>query len=412
MRSKAAPALTLLFLVNVLNFYDRLALGAVIEPIRREFHLSDTQLGALVTWFTVVFALTGIPLGRLADRGSRRKILAAGVTLWASLTGLAGIAASYTMLLATRLGVGIGEAVCSPAAVSWIGDIVPAERRGRAMAWFMMAVPVGGLLSFSITGPAAQAWGWRAALAIAAAPMVVLAPALLWLKEPERRRTPAGGRDRFRAPRGFWWIAASGAIINFALYSFSTFVPAFLTRYHGLSVARAGVWMGIGSGTAGVAGAAAAGLIGDRVRNRLGVVAAISLVASGPLFAAISMPAGAAIQTVVLAMTGYGLLQMYYGLVYAVLQDLFPPTMRATGVAVYLVATYLGGASWGPVATGKISDMLARRAAGGGLLSEAARAEGLHQAMYLIPILAVILGAVLWMGQRTQTMSAETPKIA
>jgi predicted MFS family arabinose efflux permease len=406
-RSKAGPALTVLFLVNTLNFYDRLALAAVIEPIRREFHLSDTQIGALFTWFTVVLALAGVPLGRLADTGSRRRLLAVGITIWAGLTGLAAAATSYAMLLVTRLGVGIGEAVCSPVAVSWIGDLVPANRRARSMAGFMMAIPVGGLLSYAITGPVAQAHGWRVALAIAAAPVLVLVPAVLWLQEPLRISGPgAGGQARQSASgselatvmgvRGFWWICASGAVINFGLYGYSTFLAAFLTRYHGASVGQAGVWVGIGTGVSGILGALVAGAAGDRVRSRLRLCAVISLVAAVPLFVAFRMPAGAVAITVVLAMIGYGLLQMYYGLVYASLQDLIEPPLRATAMAAYLVVTYLGGASWGPMVMGRVSDALALQAAGAGPLTEAARAVGLHGAMFLIPGMAVVLAGVLW----------------
>ncbi len=185
----------MLFLVNALNIYDRQALGAVLEPLRREFHLSDAQLGAIPTAFIVIYALAGVPLGRAVDRGSRKRLLAAGVAVWAGLTALGGLAGTYAMLFATRLGVGIGEAVCAPAATSWIGDLVPAGRRARAMAAFMMAVPVGVMLSFAISGPAAQAYGWRAALALAAAPAALLVPALLLLQEPPRPR----GQDRLRA---------------------------------------------------------------------------------------------------------------------------------------------------------------------------------------------------------------------
>src|SRR5580658_3419739 len=213
--------LVILFLINVLNFYDRLTLGAITEPLIREFHLSDTQIGALSTGFIIVYALAGLPLGRLADTSSRKRLLAAGVTVWAALTGLGGLAATYAMLLTTRLGVGIGEAVCAPAAVSWIGDAVPAQRRVRAMAVFMMAVPVGMLLSFSIGGAVAQAspHGWRWALALAALPSVVLVPAILWLKEPKRTvvgtaaAVPATTPAALMKIPAFWWIAASGAIV-------------------------------------------------------------------------------------------------------------------------------------------------------------------------------------------------------
>jgi MFS family permease len=406
-------ALIVLFLINVLNFYDRQALGAIAEPLNREFHLTDTQFGALSTVFTVVYGLAGLPLGRLADTSSRKRLLATGVTVWAGLTGLGGLAGSYAMLLATRLGVGIGEAVCAPAATSWIGDAVPAERRTRALAIFMMAVPVGGLLSFSISGPVAQAYGWRAALALAALPSIVLVPAVMWLKEPKRTAAGTAGAASpaalMRIP-AFWWIAASGAIVNFALYSFSSFFPAFLTRFHHLSVARAGVWAGVGSGAAGILGALAAGALGDRVRGnlvhvnlgraRMRLAAAASLAAAPAALLAIAAPAGAIDVAIPAMMVAYGLLQMYYGLVYAAMQDVVPANLRGAAMGGYFVVQYLGGAAWGPLITGRLSDHFAHAAANAGMAADAARAAGLHQAMYAIPALALALAAVLWTGAR------------
>ncbi len=225
------------------------------------------------------------------------------------------------MLLATRLGVGIGEAVCAPAAVSWIGDAVPPQRRTRALAMFMMAVPVGVLLSFSIGGAAAQAYGWRAALALAALPSAALIPAVLWLREPKRGAlnyaTADPARALMRMP-AFWWIAASGAVVNFALYSFTTFFPAFLTRFHHLSVARAGVWSGVGLGAAGILGALAAGVLGDRVgenrgRARMMLASAASLAAAPIALVAIAAPAEEIAVALTAMMAAYGLLQMYYG---------------------------------------------------------------------------------------------------
>ena len=210
-------------------------------------------------------------------------------------------------------------------------------------------------------------------------------------------------------PRVLWWIAVSGAVVNFALYSFSTFLPAFLTRYHGMSVAQAGIWTGIGSGVAGILGAVAAGLLGDRVKNRLWLAAGASLLAAGPVYAALRMPAGSAAGAVWLAMTGYGLLQMYYGLVYAAIQDVVGPGMRGRAMAVYFVVTYLGGASWGPLLTGRLSDFLARRS---GLGAEASRAVGLHDAMYVIPALAVVLAGVLWVAGRQASARFKTATYA
>jgi MFS family permease len=397
--------LVILFLVNVLNFYDRSTLGALAEPVRREFRLSDAALGGLTTAFTILYALAGWPLGRLADTKSRKTILAWGVTAWSALTALGGLASNYATLLATRIGVGIGEACCAPAATSWIGDAVPPERRTRALAWFMMAVPVGGMLSFSLTGPAAQAFGWRIALALAAAPAIALVPALLSLKEPlgrGKRSSNQAATDLLRLPI-FWWISLSGAILNFALYSFFAFFPAFLTRFHHLSVGQAGLWSGIGTGVAGIAGALSAGAVGDRVRNDFARArmrrAAIASFAAAPLaFAAIAMPAGAVTPAITLIMVAYGLLQMYYGLVYAAMHDAIAPQLRGAAMGAYFTAQYLGGAAWGPLLTGKLSDHFARAAQTAGATAEAARATGLHNAMYVIPLLALILAAALAAG--------------
>ena len=418
MRSKSLQAsLAILFLVNVLNFYDRQVLGALLEPIRREFHLSDTELGALGTLPIVLYAFAGLPLGRLADSANRKRLLAAGVAVWASLTGLGGLAKSYLLLLLSRVGVFAGEAACAPTATSWIGDLFPCEQRSRALAIFMLGVPIGGALSYAISGPVAQAWGWRAALVAAAVPAVLLIPALLSLHEPARgaseaRSTaapqPASATAILRIPT-MWWIIASGALVNFNLYALATFFPAFLTRYHGLSVAAAGLWAGVGYGAAGIAGGMIAGAWGDRVIHqrpdgRMLSASCAALVAAPLALAGTLEPAGAAAASIVLIMAAYGFLNMYYGLVYASIHDIVAPALRGTAMAVYFMAMYLCGASFGPLLTGRLSDYLARRAAqaaGSTTLGEIYRAIGLHQAMYVIPALSVGLALVLWAGSRT-----------
>jgi len=271
--------------------------------------------------------------------------------------------------------------VCAPAATSWIGEVVPAARRARAMAGFMMAVPVGVMLSFAISGPVAQSYGWRTALAFAAAPALVLVPALLLLPESDVHVTDSTA-TLLRVP-AFWWIAASGAIVNFVLYSFSTFISAFLTRVHGLSVGRAGVWSGIGSGVAGVLGALAAGALGDRARGpgRLRFAAWVAAISAAP--AAIAIGLDTTTSAIVLLMAAYGLLQMYYGLVYAAIQDVVPAGMRGSAMAAYYMVMYLCGGSFGPLVTGALSDRF-----------------GLRNAMYIVPALSLVLAIVLTGARR------------
>lgn len=415
-RSAPGVALGILFAVNLLNFYDRQALGPLIEPIRKEFHLTDTQLGLLGTMFLVLYAFVGVPFGRLADSRSRRKLLALGMIVWSGLTGASGFAATYAVLLFTRLGVGVGEAVCAPVGTSWIGDLFPVTKRSRALAFFMLAVPLGTGLSYFVSGPVAQAYGWRTALWIAAAPVVLLAPALLLLEEPARGASeshiPPGqhkaGWSVVRIPT-LWWIIASGALINFNLYALGLFLPAFLTRVHGLSVAQSGLWLGIGSMLAGLFAATMGGAVGDwaihwRKDGRMLAAAGAALAAAPLALWSLMQPAGSWIATTTLMCAAYGLLNIYYGTVYSCIHDIVAPAHRGTAMSIYFLAMYLCGASFGPLITGRLSDVMARRAAamaGSAVITESARATGLHQAMFIIPVLSLGLALVLFAGSRT-----------
>src|SRR5687768_8340289 len=183
---RATYALVVLFLINTMNFFDRVIGGALGEPIRREWNLSDSALGALGTAFTLLYAFVGIPLGRLADRAPRKTILAAAVFVWSALTAVSGITRTYWQLFVTRLGVGVGEAACAPAATSLIGDLFPPEKRARAMSVFMMGLPIGIALSYLVGSYVAAAWGWRTAFLVAGIPGLLVAIAALFIDEPLR----------------------------------------------------------------------------------------------------------------------------------------------------------------------------------------------------------------------------------
>jgi MFS family permease len=412
--------LAVLVAVNVLNFYDRHVAGAVVEPVRKEFSLSDSQIGWLNTVFTIVYGVVGLPLGRLADRVSRKRLLALGITVWAAFTASARWINSFSFLVFTRLGVGVGEATAAPTATSWIGDLYPAEKRSKPLALFMLGVPVGGALSFFFSGPIAYRLGWRAAVVVAAVPALLLIPLLLMLREPMRgaadRHLPVGDSGSvwevcgqiLRIPT-FWWIALSGALVNFILYAIGTFFPAFFGRIHHMNVARAGIVTGVVYAIGGILGGSIAGIWGDRVvkRNRSGrmKIAAIAALLAVPLsYFGIQQGYGAIAFALPLLTIAYGLLNMYYGLVYASIQDIVAPALRGTSMAIYFLVMYLGGASWGTVIIGKLSDRFALRAAhlaGVDKINEAFRAIGLQQALLAIPLLSLLLAAVLWVGSRT-----------
>lgn len=413
---KHTAALVVLFAINVLNFYDRHVAGALVEPMRREFKLSDTQIGLLGSAFIWIYAVVGVPFGRVADSYSRKKLLSIGIAIWSALTALAGIASSYAMLMVSRIGVGVGEAVVAPAGTSWIGDLVPAAKRAKALALFMLGVPIGGAMSYFFSGPIAQAWGWRAGMVAAAAPAMLLTPLLLILHEPERG---AAETIRHEAPDGtvwsvlriptLWWIIASGALINFNMYAYGTFLPAFLSRIHGLSLARSGIATGAAYAIGGISGGLVSGWIGDRIihsrkNGRMLVASIIALIGAPLAYAGIVQPRGGIWLALGLVMLSYASLNSYYGLVYSSIQDIVAPVFRGTAMSVYFLVMYLGGASFGPILTGTLSDRLAHRAAaaaGSANITEAFKAIGLQQAMIVIPILSLALAVVLYAGSRT-----------
>jgi len=420
MRKSAMFALVVLFAINILNFYDRQVAGALVEPMRKEFNLSDTATGWLGTAFTLLYAVIGLPLGRIADTKSRKKLLAIGILIWSALTAFAALATNYTMLLISRLGVGVGEAACAPTATSWIGDQVGPGKRARALGLFMLGVPIGCALSFFLSGPVAQHYGWRTAMVLAAVPSILMIVPLLMLTEPvrgaaepTREISPAGPAWSVLRIPTLWWIIASGALLNFNMYALGTFLPAFFGRIHGLKVGSAGIATGILYMCGGVAGGLFAGWIGDRIikkrkNGRLQMAALIALFGVPFAYFGATQPRGALVAAAVLWAVSYGTMNTYYGLVYSSIQDIVAPAQRGLTMAIYFMAMYLCGASFGPLLTGRLSDVLAKRAAHvtdwkgvSVAVHEAARATGLQQAMLIIPLLSLALAIVLYLASRT-----------
>lgn len=410
--------LAVLLGINTMNFFDRQILPAVQEKIRKDWELSDSELGWLGTAFIVLYAVVGLPLGRLADVWRRKWILAAGVGLWSLLTLGSGLATNYVWLFLTRLGVGVGEASCAPTASSLIGDLVPAERRARALSLFMIGLPVGLALSFFVSGTIAEHRSWQEAFYVAAVPGLLLAVAALFIADPARGAADAhaaGGSLPFGAVvrrvlglPTMWWIIASGALHNFNMYALGTFVASFVKRYHQVSVETAG-WVSGLIYFFGALGIFAGGWLGDRAFRR-GVsgrlhVAWVGLAAAAPCFLlALAVPAGGLWMCALWLLPGYMLLYFYYGTVYATIQDIIEPPLRGTAMAIYFCAMYFLGAVLGPVATGWASDFGARRAAaadGSLTVTEWHKAVGLHDAMYLIPVLDAALVIVLFVASRT-----------
>src|SRR5215831_16453104 len=297
-RSRVWFALIVLFAVNTLNFYDRQILGAVGETVREEWKLSDTALGSLGTASTLLYAFVGVPLGRLADRYSRRWILCFGVTVWSLLTAASGVARNFNELFIVRLGVGSGEAVCAPASASLIGDLFPASKRAKALSVFMIGLPVGIALSFLGSSLLEHRFGWRFTFYIAAVPGLICAVLVLTIWEPLRGAAEAHKIHATAKRTGspyllvlsiptMWWIIASGALHNFNMYAIGAFLSPFLQRVYQVSKLNAGMISMTVYGLAGIPGLIVGGMLGDRMVRRKPngrlVVSSIAIFISAPL---------------------------------------------------------------------------------------------------------------------------------
>jgi MFS family permease len=422
-RSNAWFALWVLFAINALNFFDRQILGAVGEPIRKEWGLSDSSLGALGTAFTLLYAFVGVPFGRLTDKVNRTWILSAGVFIWSLMTATSGAATNFWQLFACRLGVGVGEASCAPAATSLIGDLFPASGRAKALSAFMLGLPVGIALSFAVSGTITRMYGWRPAFYVAGIPGLLCALMVLFIREPKRGAAETqsiGRRQREGSPYRLVlstptmrWLIISGALHNFNMYAIGAFITPFLMRYHGADIRKANFVSMVVYGLFGVPGLILGGIAGDSVMKRRAngrlLVGALAILSSVPLiFFALGRTRGDILEFTILMGVGCALMYPYYSTVYSTIHDVIEPSLRGTAMALYFFAMYVLGASLGPYGTGILSDFFTARAgtaAGMTSLTQQAlepfRADGLHSAMYVIPALGVLLALVLFAASGT-----------
>ncbi len=426
-------ALWVLFAVNALNFFDRQIIGAVGEPIRKEFALSDSALGALNVAFTLIYAFVGLPLGKLADKFERRKILSVGVLVWSVFTAASGLATSFWQIFALRLGVGVGEASCAPAANSLIGDYFPASKRAKAISIFMLGLPVGLALSFAVSGAVARNYGWRAAFFVAGLPGLLCVLLTFFIREPRRGAVEAidvGGKTRsgstykniFAMPT-MRWLILSGALHNFNLYALSAFITPYLMRFHGLDIRDANFVSMIIYGFLSLPGLLLGGALGDAANKRRPdgamIVVTLAILLSIPFFFfALGVEAGNVTKFLLLMGGSVAFMYFYYSIVYATIASVTEPAARGSAMAIYFMAMYLLGASFGPYVIGTVSDYFTQNAAissGINDLSPAAlepfRAAGLRSAMYLVPILSGLLTLVLFAASRTVKNDVEKIQI-
>jgi MFS family permease len=367
----------------LLSFTDRLILNLIVDDIRADLKLSDLNISLLQgAGFAFVYAVAGLPMGRIADRSSRRDLIVIGVVVWSLATIACGFAGSFWPFFALRMVVGLGEAILAPAAASMIADSFAPARRGRALGAFGIgallgsgvALTLGGLLLTAARSGAlkgAPFMGglapWRDVLILAGAPGLLLAPFLMLMREPARHDSQGFQPARavlaqMLARRGrVARICASIGLVAAGDYGLLSWLPALLKRGHEMSPAAIGGWVGAAVSGGGVLGCRAAGWISDQVAQRHGIAARGRLMIAAYVFCAASAMLLFAPQPPALIA---GLCLWVIGSVAGsvvggvVLQESVPNEMRATTTAFSHMCSAIIGVGLGPTCVILVSNAL------------------------------------------------------
>ncbi|MDP2130662.1 MAG: MFS transporter [Erythrobacter sp.] len=371
--------LWILLIVYIFNFIDRQIVNILAEPIARDLGLSDTQIGLMTGLaFALFYTVLGIPIARFADRSStsRPAVIAVSLAIWSGMTALCGLAQNYSQLLLARIGVGVGEAGCTPPAHSLISDIVPPEKRSSALAFYSLGIPIGTLMGMVIGGILADFVGWREAFLIVGLPGVALA-LVVWfvLKDPRRsdaqmilrnQNQPAALplMDALRvvmSSRAFVLLLFAGSAASFLSYGKTTWTTIFFQRTHDLTPGEVGLWFGIVGGVGGIVGTVLGGYLADRfgAKNRRHVLSApaIGMALAVPLaLLAYNSPSWPMALVLLFLPTMFN--SFYYGPTYSAAQGLVPIRARAIAAATLLFFQNLIGLGLGPLFFGMLSDLL------------------------------------------------------
>ena len=392
--ARGGAALAVLTGINLLNYLDRWIVAALAESMKHsELRLSDAQLGSLMTGFLVVYMATAPLFGSLGDRRSRPRLLGLGVAIWSVATALAGFARSFAALFLARAAVGIGEAAYGTISPALLADCFPRERRGRVLAVFFAAIPVGSALGYIVGGLVDRYLGWRSAFFVAGVPGLVLAGLVLRLYDPPRGAqdpdapvapvVPAAraAYDALLRNRTYVLTVLGYAAYTFAIGALAFWTPSFLERTRGISKAHATVQFGAVVVATGFVGTYTGGWLGDRLLRRsrqayLWLSGLVTLVAAPLTLVALTAVTPAVYWTAIVA--AELCLFASTGPINSTIVNVVDPAMRATAVAFSIFAIHLLGDVPSPSLVGVISD-----------------ARTLGEAMLIIPA-AVLVGGVIW----------------
>jgi predicted MFS family arabinose efflux permease len=429
-------ALWLLLIIYTFNFVDRQIVAILATQIKTELGLSDTQIGLLSgIAFAFFYTLMGIPIARYAERANRATIIGTAVIVWSGFTALSGLAQNFTQLLLARIGVGVGEAGCTPPAHALISDYVSPEKRASAIAFYSLGVPIGTAFGYLFGAQLGAAFGWRVAFLVVGLPGLILgALAIATLKEP-RKLGLVAAKSHGAAPgfgealavlskkKSYMYAVLAVTMISFLGYGHAVFTPQFFARSHGLALKDIGTVTALMALVAGGLGTFVGGFLADKtakadVRAYVSTPA-IAFILGIPFFLMAMNTDNLALTIALLSVPTFTN-AMWYGPVYAAVQGLAPVRIRATAVAIMLFVINMIGLGLGPLVIGMASDYFAGQAfvspvADGSFASFcakgaatardgaclAASAEGLRQSLMWSMGVAVIALWAFFMAHKT-----------
>ena len=364
-------ALGILAAIATVGFIDRIVVNVLVEPIKLEFGLTDTQVSMLTWAFAALNVLGGFVTARFAERVRRLTLIAGGVTIWSVFTAVCGLAGSWAQLLTARMGVGLGEAVGLPPNQSVISDYFPANRRGLAISILLLSPPLGAFIGFVGGGWVAQTYGWEATFLVAAIPGFVLGiAAYIFVAEPPRGQFDAEKSDDVPPISAFveriWRLPSArylvfGSFIAAALsYALNFFFASLLVRKFGMGLAEAGLYTGVLASLPAALSIVGAGWLGDRLGERnpaaYALIPGIGLAIGGPLGAFGVLQDDLTVLLICVGLSIFFTLS-YLGITFATVQNLMHPRMRATASATLNgIYTLAGGV--GPTLVALLSDAL------------------------------------------------------
>lgn len=409
--SRGGPAyrwfvLAIMALIYACHSLDRALPNILVEPVKNEFTLSDSQVGLFTGLaYGMAFSLAVLPAGWIADRVNRRNFLAFAVVVWSGLTALGGVTRSYAQLLLARFGVGVGESAGAPLVLPMLSDLFPARQRALTIGILYMAVPLGGVLATAVGGYVAAHYGWRHAFFLAGIPGLFIAVLLLLVvREPKRGAADETTADvepatkvrlienfqHFVRRPGLAALLFGAVILGLLNIIMGAWMSSFFIRVHHLSLTQTGAILGLGAGLCGIFSPLVYGALADRL-SRINRLWSLRLGAIGAILSLAFTQLQMFTPSVVVAIGAFILADFsragYTPPLYAVLMTETPARIRSSVMSIVQLITNLTGFGLGPYLTGMLSEHF-----GGGV--------GIKYALASVSVLFVVAAFLLLLSGR------------